>query len=166
LWLSAGCATAVILALVLGVVALRTTFRRLEIRGESMAPTLVKGDGVLTRPAQAIRRGDIVLYLSPKKDDRFLHRVVGLPGESISMRDDVVFINGMPLDEPYAWFDEERLPGIRNFGPIRLPADSFFILGDNRDNSNDSRYLGTIPRDHIRSRVVYVISPRSGLWKP
>lgn len=164
----AGCATAVVLSLVLGVVALRTTFGRIRITGESMSPALVKGDALLTRPAKEIRRGDIVAYVPLVYRQRFVHRVIGLPGESVAMREGVVFINGLPLEEPYAWMDEQMSPEmtVRDFAPIRLAADTFFILGDNRDNANDSRFLGPIPRENIRGRVVFVLSKENGMWRP
>jgi signal peptidase I len=167
LWLSAGCATAIVLSLVVARVVLRSTFRPVRYTNTSMHPTLAKGDALFTRPATEIRRGDLVMYAPLNDRDRYLHRVVALPGETVAMRDDVVYVNGAPLDEPYAWIDEKERPAsVRNVEPLQLPADHFFILGDNRDNSNDSRYLGPIARETIQRRVVFVLSKENGPWKP
>jgi signal peptidase I len=116
---------------------------------------------------RAIERGHIVVFKFPEDPSRdFIKRVVGLPGETVEVRDKQVLIDGRPLDEPYARFDEAPPHpggfGLRRellreaFGPRRVPAGQLFVLGDNRDNSRDSRYWGFLPADQVRGRALLV----------
>ena len=96
-----------------------------------------------------------------------MKRVVGLPGETITIRNKQVSIDGKPLPEPYTLFlDRVVYPGgdilpepyrqRDNFGPITVPPGQYFAMGDNRDDSSDSRYWGTVPRGHIKGRAFMV----------
>jgi signal peptidase I len=92
---------------------------------------------------------------SPEKD--FIKRVIGLPGETLEGRDGVVYVDGRPLEEPYVTTEDSR-----PFGPVRVPNDSLFVMGDNRTDSKDSRYgLGFIPYDNVIGRAFVVIWPPS-----
>ena len=130
-------------------------------------------------------RGDVVVFYSPKDGTRLVKRVVGLPGDTVELRNDVLFLNGVrqqySVTDPAPFLRdvfEDRspvvaiehlatcdhyimaLPGrgaLRTFGPIVVPADQYFMLGDSRDNSADSRYIGPIPRDKIVGRVPRVL---------
>ena len=103
-----------------------------------------------------IRRGDIVVFKYPDEPERdFIKRVIGLPGETLELRAKKVYINGQPLDEPYVHFltpagraaQEVTSFDVRErYGPVTVPADQYFVMGDNRDNSQDSRYWGFLPR--------------------
>jgi signal peptidase I len=157
------------------------------IPSESMENTLNPGDRVLVNKVvyhlHTPRRGDIIVFsdpnpapqghrnpaqafwhwlteglgvsTSPEKD--FIKRVIGLPGETLEGRDGVVYVDGRPLDEPYI-----RTKDVRPFGPVRVPADSLFVMGDNRTDSKDSRYgLGFIPYDNVIGRAFVVIWPPS-----
>jgi signal peptidase I len=119
-----------------------------------MSPTLNDGGIVLIRGrVKSISRGDIVVFRHP--DDQsmtFIKRIIGLPGESIEIQDGRVFINGSALDEPYvATTNMSR----DQMNLMIIPDQSFFVLGDNRRNSNDSRYWGTLPKKLIRGKVVF-----------
>jgi signal peptidase I len=128
-------------------------------------------------------RGDVVVLYSPADGERLVKRVVGLPGDTVEMRDERLWINGRAVDyaragnpdtagaEPSALVATELLgarphamkilpgkPALRSFGPVRVPAGQYFVLGDNRDNSNDSRYLGCIDRARIVGRASAVIA--------
>src|SRR5262245_20556224 len=116
-----------------------------------------------------VRRGDVVVFKFPEDPTRdFIKRVIGLPGETVEIRDKVVFVDGKPLDEPYTHFldtppfrrDPERElrgEGPRGrWGPEVVPADHLFVLGDNRDNSRDSRFWGFLPRDQVKGRALLV----------
>jgi signal peptidase I len=118
-----------------------------------MLPTLNDGDIVLVRKhVEGFNRGDIVIFRHP--DDQsvtIVKRIIGLPGESVEIRDGRVFINGSVLDEPYlatANLNREQM------NLTIIPDLSFFVLGDNRRNSSDSRYWGVLPKKLIRGKAV------------
>jgi signal peptidase I len=130
------------------------------------------------------RRGDIVTFSSPEDGTRLIKRIIGLPGDTIEMRGKRIIVNGAPAgyetlnvtDEPLAAHGVKALHmeedtaenrheiqwlgtrGTRDdFGPIVIPADRFLMLGDNRDNSADSRYFGLVPRDRIIGRAERIL---------
>ena len=131
----------------------------------SMAPTLVVGDFFFVnktpRARARLRRCDIVVFQYPLQPDKdFVMRIVGLPNEVIEIKAKQVFVNGAPLDEPYAVYDADVRPPDDprdHVGPWRIPRNEFFLMGDNRDNSNDSRYWGSLPARLIRghAHVIY-----------
>src|SRR4051812_48647575 len=108
----------------------------------SMEPTLPVGmhlfSDKVTLHGRAIARGDIIVFKPPTGGkEEMVKRVIGLPGESVSLRDKKVFIDDKPLEEPYAVHKraDERLQG-DNLGPVLVPRDAYFVLGDNRDESD------------------------------
>jgi signal peptidase I len=116
-----------------------------------------------------VQRGHVVVFKFPEDPSRdFIKRVIGLPGETVEIRDKTVFINGRALVEPYVHFLEPplrrddpeyglRTEGVRdNWGPEVVPPGHLFVLGDNRDNSRDSRFWGTLPRDQVKGRALLV----------
>ena len=120
--------------------------------GEAMSPTLKDDQFVtVTRAFKTIGRGDIVVFKYPRDESKsFVKRVVGVPGDQISSTDGIVSINGKPLDEPYV------VEGNRShdtWGPIAIPAEQYFTMGDNRRNSSDSRHWGTVKRGAIWVKV-------------
>ncbi|MEH6559242.1 MAG: signal peptidase I [Oceanicoccus sp.] len=177
-----------------------------EVPTGSMKPTIVEGDRIfVNKMAYDFRipfthislikiadpdRGDIIIFDSSMSDKRLVKRVVGIPGDRVAMRNNIVSINGQPLSYLRMSEDENYVDSLENligvehfvrmdtrgsalssFEPIRVPADSYLVLGDNRDNSADSRVIGFVSRNEIvgRSRSVvlsfnydnYYI-PRSG----
>jgi signal peptidase I len=129
------------------------------------------GDSFLTKlfPVRDVRRGDIIVFRYPENpDEDYVKRVIGLPGDVVTIRDKKVSINGRPLDEPYVLHDDpqifpaqEMLPepyrSRDHFGPFRVPDGEYFAMGDNRDHSADSRFWGGVPRAYVKGRpfVVY-----------
>jgi signal peptidase I len=119
-------------------------------------------------PFREVRRGDIIVFrypLDPNLD--YVKRVIGLPGETVEIRDKRLFINGKLLDEPYTLFQDPTIypndPGLPEQYRMRdqmdarvVPPDSYFAMGDNRDLSADSRYWGFVPRAHIEGRPFFV----------
>src|SRR4029079_1823413 len=111
-------------------------------------------------PGRRIRGGDIIVFKYPEEPDRdFIKRVIGLPGETIELINKKVQVNGTPLDEPYVHFltpatgeyQEATSYDVRErFGPVTVPPNQYFVMGDNRDNSQDSRYWGFLPRDYVK----------------
>ncbi len=163
----------------------------------SMKPTIVEGDRIFVdKLAYDLKvplttwhiaqwsnpkRGDIVVFYSPEDGTRLVKRVVGLPGDRISMQDNMLYINGKPLhyETPHQagktgnsgrFSIEETLgtkkhpifitpsyPSIRSFAPITIPKGKYFMMGDNRDNSADSRYFGFVKRANIVGRATAVV---------
>jgi signal peptidase I len=125
---------------------------------------LALGRAVL--PVRLIRRGDIVVFKYPDEPDRdFIKRVIGLPGETIELRNKKVFVNGRPFDESYVHFltppsnDYQEVTSYdvrERFGPVTVPAAQYFVMGDNRDNSQDSRYWGFLPRGHVKGKALMI----------
>ena len=117
-------------------------------------------------PVGTIRRLDIVVFKYPEEPDRdFIKRVIGLPGETVEVREKKVYINGKALDEPYAHFlqaaatpsefrEVTSFDVRERYGPVTVPASQYFMMGDNRDNSQDSRYWGFLPREYIKGKAL------------
>lgn len=155
-----------------------------QVPTESMKPTILVGDHffldkiafsanypVVLRPylpRRSVNRGDIVAFKSPVDGNiPFVKRVIGIPGDTVMLRDKNLYLNGKKLEEPYkihvdstiyeedGWTPEE-LKVRDNYGPITVPSDSYFVMGDNRDNSNDSRYWGFIARDEIIGKPLFI----------
>ena len=177
---------AVVLAVVVFML-LQATVRNFKVEGSSMDPTLMDGEFLLVNrlvylridrerlarivpfwrvreesPRYAIhapKRGEIIVFqfpLDPNKD--FVKRVVGLPGETIEMRDGRVFVNGGLLEEPYLTVKDRS-----NAAPVRLKEGEYYVLGDNRSHSNDSRSWGAVPEANLRGKVWMVYWPVPGI---
>ncbi|WAC71002.1 signal peptidase I [Roseateles sp. SL47] len=142
------------------------------------------------------QRGDVVVFHSPVDGTRLIKRIVAVPGDQVQLRDDVLIINGEAARyQPLAWTEEtvapglqlpalrqlesvqaqqrvvQQLPGVaarRNFGPLQLATDEYFMMGDNRDNSADSRVIGPVPRHLItgQARRILVSADITGHWMP
>jgi len=132
-----------------------------------MIPTLLVGDHILVNKFVYTfwepRRGDVIVFKYPKNEERdFIKRVVALPGEKIEIRDRQVFINDTPLSERYTFFEEKDDPGIKlhdsdyHYGPVTLPRGKVFVMGDNRENSMDSRFWGLLDEEKIRGRAFII----------
>jgi signal peptidase I len=105
------------------------------------------------------RRGDIVVFEYPRDTSRdFIKRVIGLPGETVEVRNNQVLINGRPLNEPY--LSDSARTQMGNMAPVVVPADAIFVMGDNRGNSSDSRSWGSLPLDKIVGRAWFIYWPQ------
>jgi signal peptidase I len=116
-------------------------------------------------PLREPKRGDVMVFKYPDEPERdFIKRVIGLPGDTLELRSKKVYINGQPLDEPYVHFLEPASEGqevtqfdVRErYGPVRIPDGQYFVMGDNRDNSQDSRYWGFLPRHYIKGKALMI----------
>ena len=129
----------------------------------SMIPTLLVGDHFMTKTLAAgdpVRRGDVVIFFERNSGKHFVKRVIGLPGETVSMRERRVFVDGKGLEEPY--LNETAagvIPARDDMAPVRLGKDQYLLLGDNRDHSYDSRWLGPVLRADILGRALYLYWP-------
>lgn len=142
-----------------------------RITSESMSPTFVEGDHVLTNMAvyrfRQPARGDLVAFGMPNQlQTRLVKRIVALPGETIEIRNGSVFIDGTLLHETYTLAGGLRIddPTLHFLAPTKIPDGTYFLMGDNRGNSLDSRYFGPVPKDRILGvvRMVYLsIEPES-----
>ncbi len=150
-----------------------------QIPTPSMEPTLLVGDFLLVNklvyastlspleekilPRRNIRRGDIIVFKYPNELSKdYVKRAIGFPGEKLEIRSKQVFINDVPLDEKYKVHSDSQIlspaTDVRdNYGPVIVPAGSIFAMGDNRDNSQDSRFWGFLPQSYIKGRpwVIY-----------
>ncbi len=173
--------SALVIAVIIAALLRIFVFQLNIITSGSMSDTLHVGDTVLVSQiaAKKIRqlyltdnngsniRGAVVVFHPPgkiKKDMDFVKRIIALPEETISIRSNTVYINGAVLDENYIrhfpnWWEADT-----SYDAVTVPAHSFFLLGDNRANSNDSRNWGAVSADNIVGRAVAVVWPPKN-WK-
>ena len=136
------------------------TVRSFYIPSASMRPTLQVNDYIVvdTRKWQP-QRGEIVVFRSPQSSHKtdLVKRVVGVPGDTVEIRDGVVYVNGQPFELP----SEE--PPDSDFPPLEVPAGEFFVMGDNVNDSRDSRYIGNIPAENMVGKVKFIfLGPGAG----
>jgi signal peptidase I len=157
----------VIVLIGVAVTSLRTYIRENQVEAftissRSMEPTLLLGDHLFVDRRQTARnpnRGDIIVFEYPKDPDKyFAKRVVAVGGETVMIRDKEVFVNNKQVKETYAIYKETFVfPATSNprdnFGPLTVPDGSYFVLGDNRDRSLDSRFFGCIQKSKIKGTV-------------
>jgi len=136
-----------------------------KVEGTSMQPRLLDQERIFVNKFiyhfSGIERGDIVVFWYPKDPTKsFIKRVVGLPGEIVEIRSGVVFINGKPLPEQYVtpeYFDYASCP------PQKVPPHSYYVLGDHRNSSNDSRHWGPVPAENVFGKAIFRYWPVSKL---
>ncbi len=135
---------------------------RVRVDGASMLPTLTNGELVIVNKL-AYRlgepsRGDIIVFHFPvDPSQEFIKRVIGLPGDQVSIHKGAILINGQRLDEPY-------LPVTTNYdGDWTVGEDQLFVLGDNRNNSLDSHNWGTVPMDYVIGKALFIYWPFNSL---
>jgi len=135
-----------------------------------MAPTLPVGSHVLARLTDDVAVSDIIVFRYPL-DPKYVYvqRILARGGDTVEIRDKKVIVNGHEVTEPYASHDDYMVYPRRDdlpepyrsrdqYGPSRVPPDSFFVLGDNREHSFDSRYWGAVPRANVVGRIIATYS--------
>jgi signal peptidase I len=139
----------ILLTLLIYILVRTFIFENYQVVGQSMIPTLQDGQYLVVskidyrlHPPQ---RGDVIVFLDPRSSDRkLIKRVVGLPGEMVQVQNGTIFVNEQRLNEPYI-----KHPALYSQPPTPIPADHYYVLGDNRSNSSDSHNWGTLDEDLI-----------------
>jgi signal peptidase I len=184
-----------------------------DVPSGSMKPSILEGDRIyVNKLAYDLKvpfttwhlaewgnpqRGDIVVFYSPKDGTRLVKRVIGLPGDTVELRNEQLVINGQPVEYasadpkmpaqlpaaerargifateelpacPHAVMALNGVPAMRTFAPVQVPEGRYFMMGDNRDDSFDSRYFGTVPRNKIVGRATAVVLSinKQNYWIP
>lgn len=156
-------------AVVLAVFIMVFVAQAFTIDGPSMQPTFVSGERILADKLsyrfRDPRRGEVVVFDPPIESDYYIKRIIGVPGDEILIRQGKLYVNGLLASDDYT-----TGPIPRDFGPIVVPEDSYFVLGDNRINSKDSRdaSVGMVPKHAIIGRVILRYWPlsRTGIIQP
>lgn len=175
----------ILVALTLAILLKSFVVQAFYIPSGSMEPTLMPGDRVLVQKvAYGPDRGDVIVFADPKgrpgpdrgivggffhwlssavgieqpEHEDFIKRVIGLPGETVELRNGRLLVDGIRVSERYLAGPADT----RDYGPVRVPEDALFVLGDNRSNSNDSRFgLGFVPIDKVIGRAFVIVWPPS-----
>ncbi len=161
---------ALVVAGLLVVVVRMFLFSPYLVDGNSMQPNFHPGERVIVNKIlydlRSPERGEVIVFHSPYQND-YIKRIIGLPGETIEVRGDVVFINGKILSEPYlkseidAAVADGEFYNNKDYSSTKIPAGQIFVMGDNRSNSHDSRDIGFISYDQIVGRADLIIWPLS-----
>ena len=159
-------AEAIVIALILALVIRTLIVQAFKIPSGSMLPTLQIGDHILVNKFiyrfVSPQRGDVIVFKYPKDEARdFIKRVIGLPNDKLEIRNRRIFVNDRPLEEPYVVHSD---PGVQEesvsprdfFGPVVIPPGKYFMMGDNRDFSMDSRFWGFLDRSKIRGKAFLI----------
>lgn len=151
----------IIVAVVLALVIRYFLFQPFYIPSGSMEPTLKVGDKIIVNKLlyrfSSPKRGDIMVFKYPVNPERdFIKRVIGLPGETIEIKNSKVYIDGKILEQPFLPPD---LKYNRNLAPTKIGENQYFMLGDNRNNSEDSRFWGSLPEKNIVGKAMFVYWP-------
>lgn len=151
----------IIVAVVLAFIIRYFLFQPFYIPSGSMEPTLQVGDRIIVNKLlyrfSTPKRGDIMVFKYPVNPNRdFIKRVIGLPGETIQIKDSKVYIDGKILEQPFLPPD---LKYDHNFGPARVGENQYFMMGDNRNNSEDSRFWGSLPEQNIVGKAMFIYWP-------
>ena len=171
----------IVVAVILALFVRTFVFQAFKIPTGSMKPNLLVGDHLLVNkfvfaptasslertllPMRPIERGDVIVFKYPEEPERdFIKRVIGLPGDTLELKNQTIHINGMPLLEPYAHYLYAPISDLpadsfdlrRKYGPVTVPEGHYFMMGDNRDDSQDSRFWGFLPASYVKGRALFI----------
>lgn len=163
----------ILIAAVLALFIRTFVFQAFKIPTGSMEDNLLVGDHILVNkfvygptataledwllPVRPLERQDVIVFRAPQEPDKdFIKRTVGLPGESVVVEGGEVVVDGQPIDDPHANHKASYGSFHDTREPAEVPAGEYFVMGDNRENSRDSRYWGTVPRSHIKGKAMLV----------
>jgi signal peptidase I len=152
-----------LLSVLIAVLVIMFLYRPVKVEGTSMMPSLFDQERLFINQFSYkfglgdIRRGDTVVFWSPEDPTKsYIKRVIGLPGDKVAVDDGVAIVNGKPLSETYV---PPEYRDYRPYPPTVVPPDDYFVLGDHRISSNDSRAWGFVPRSYIYGKAVFVFWP-------
>ncbi len=171
-------AEAILIALAIALVIRTFVVQAFKIPSGSMIPTLEIGDHILVNrfiygfripytrvrllPFTTPQRGDVIVFVYPEDNSKdFIKRVVGVGGDTVEIKDKRVYVNGRAWEDPFGVYTDPRvLPKSMdprdNFGPVKVPPDELFVMGDNRDNSRDSRYWGFVHVGEVKGKAFLI----------
>jgi signal peptidase I len=150
-----------VVALGLAMIIIVFFYQPVKVEGTSMAPLLSDQERIFINKFvyhfEPIGRGDVVVFWYPlDRTKSFIKRVVGLPGDEVEIRRGRVYINGKTLEEPYV---PSQYIDTAAYGPVQIPRDEYFVMGDHRISSNDSRIFGPVPSAFIYGKAVFAYWP-------
>src|SRR3984957_15934773 len=150
-----------VIALSLAIVIIIFFYPPVKGEGTSIAPQISDQERIFINKFvcrfEPIGRGDVVVFWYPlDRSKSFIKRVVGLPDDTVEMRRGSVYINGQRLPEPYV---PSRFVDLTGYGPVRIPGNTYFVMGDDRISSNDSRVFGPVPSGFIYGKAVFAYWP-------
>jgi signal peptidase I len=171
-------AEAIIIAILIAVVVRTFVVQAFKIPSRSMVPTLLVGDHILVNkfiygvkvpflrktiiPITNPQRGDIVVFIYPNDRSKdYIKRVIGVSGDKIEIKNKIIFINGKQYSDAYGIYSDNVIyPGSMqprdNFGPVTVPPESLFVMGDNRDESADSRFWGFVDLKDVEGKAFII----------
>lgn len=150
-----------IIAVAVALIFVLFLYQPVRVEGFSMMPRLQNDERLFVNKFafhfESVQRGDVVVFWYPR-DTRisFIKRVIGVPGDQVAIRNGIVYVNGLRLREPYV------LPRFRdhwNYPAVTVPPDQYYVLGDHRNSSNDSRMWGFVPAQNIYGKAVFAYWP-------
>jgi len=171
-------AEAIIIAILIALFIRTFVVQAFKIPSGSMKPTLLVGDHILVNkfiygvkipfvrktmiPVDSPRQGDIVVFIYPEDRSKdFIKRVIGVGGDTVEIKNKQIFINGKPYKDSVGGYTDDRVyPGSMqprdNFGPVKVPPESLFVMGDNRDQSYDSRFWGFVDLKDVTGKAFII----------
>ncbi len=163
MWSTIHWARDLLVSVVIAIVVILFIYQPVKVEGTSMMPALIDQERIFINKfvyrfgPSAIERGDMVVFWFPQDQSKsYIKRVIGMPGDTVEVENGTVLINGRPLDETYVpveYRDRVSMP------PTRIRQEEYFVLGDHRSSSNDSRVWGMVARRFIYGKAVFVYWP-------
>ncbi len=150
-----------LIAIGLALIIIIFLYQPVKVEGTSMAPLLSDQERIFINKFvyrfEPIHRGDVVVFWYPlDRTKSFIKRVIALPGENVEIRQGMVYVDGQQIREPYV---PPQYEDLSDYGPVRVPPGMFFVMGDHRISSNDSRVFGPVPSRFIYGRAVFAYWP-------
>ncbi|WP_315906676.1 signal peptidase I [Priestia koreensis] len=167
---------AIVIAVVIAFLIRQFLFTPSLVKGESMMPNLQDGNRLIVSKISKIERYDEIIFHAPDANEEYVKRVIGLPGDTVEMKNDQLYINGKAVPEPYLKQKKSEQPEgtlltedftlNSLFGVEKVPKDTLFVLGDNRPASKDGRIFGFIKKDSVVGEVKLRIWPLNKIGFP